>query len=272
MAALALLPAFAVAQDDPEQLGVRLRAAVAGYQHLVEGLDLSRVPTDAPDYRLVADNLHDLGERLEALSRLALQTEAAAQPDWSRLATAVQLFENDLQQLRRQSLPLRVWAFQKRSGQKKPAWGLAVDRTLQPLPRAQGAFDAEVLETLELTAKPDVQMVLAQIIVVPLTKDLRRVRAEAGDLKGPGGKLPAEGIELRPVDYVRLEQRGPSAEGWISAARGEGRPDVPCGSSQAFILTITAPQDLKPGEYRGRLRFNPDGAKAQELDLIVTVP
>ena len=270
MAMLALLPAFAVAQDTPEQLGTRLRAAVAGYQHLVEGLDLSRVPTDAPDYRLVADNLHDLGERLEALSRLALQTEAAAQPDWPRLATAVQLFENDLQQLRRQSLPLRVWAFQRRSGQKKPAWGLVVSRSADPLPQAQGAFDGDAEKELELSLQPGAEQ-MVQVIVAPLTGELRRVRGDVGDLKGPAGKLPADGVSLLPVDYARLDHL-PGADPWWRQAVSEGAPDIAADSSQAFIFVVTIPADTKPGAYRGRLRFNPDGAKAQELDLIVTVP
>ena len=263
-------PALLAAPDSPEQLGGRLREAVAGYARLIEALDLGSLSTDAPDYRLVSNNVQELGERLEALSRLALQTEAAAQPDWPRLADAVQLFENDLQQLRRQSLQLRVWAFLKRQGQKKPAWGLAVSRSADPLSPAQGAFDADAEETLELSLPPGGEQ-MVQVIVVSLQGDLRGVRGEAGELKGKAGKLPAGGVSLRPVDYARLDHLL-AGDPWWRQATGDGAPDVAAGSSQVFVFVVTVPAETKAGEYRGRLRFVPEGVKARELPVVVTVP
>ena len=265
-----LHPGVLQAQDTPEQLGARLRQAIEGYEKLVKGLDLGSVPVDAPDYRLVSDNTRELGERLEATSRLALQVEAMAQPDWPRLTTAVQLLENDLHQLRCQSLPLRVWAFLCQHGQKKPEWGLAVSHSPEPLPQARGASDGEAVETLEVTLHPGEQQ-MAQVVVVPLTRDVRRVQGGIGKLKGSAGTLPAEGVSLLPVDYDRLT-RLQGTEPWWRQATAEARPTVPTDVTQAFVLVVAAPTDARPGEYAGRLRFAPEGVKARELPLKITIP
>ena len=266
----ALLPSALRAQDTPEQLGARLRQAIEGYEKLVKALDLGRVPVDAPDYRPVSDNTREFGERLEAASRLALQIEAMAQPDWPRLATALQLLENDLHQLRCQSLPLRVWAFLRKQGQKKPEWGLAVSRSPEPLPQARGACDGEAVETLEISLRPGEQQI-AQVIVVPLTRDVRRVQGSVGKLKGSAGTLPAQGVSLLPVDYDRLTHLQ-GTESWWRQATAEARPTVPTDVTQAFVLVVAAPADARPGAYSGRLRFAPEGLKARELPLKITIP
>lgn len=265
-----LLATCAVAQDGPTQLGARLRTVIGGYEQLVKELDLGRLPTDAPDYRPVSDNVQELGERLETTSRLALQTEAAAQPDWERLGDAVALLENDLRQLRCQSLPLRAWAREYGQGRKQPTWGLAVSHAPDPLPRAQRTFDAEVVETLKLTAAPGATA-MAQIIVVPLAGDVRPVKATVGTLKGEEGKLPESAASLLPLDYARLDHLQGTDPWWRQATRA-GAPDVPADQSQAFILVVTIPADAKPGDYAASVRLKADGMKAQELDVLVTVP
>jgi hypothetical protein len=167
-------------------------------------------------------------------------------------------------------LPLRVWSFLKRQGQKEPAWGLAVSRSPEPLPQAQGAFDAEAEETLEVSLKPGEQQ-MVQVVVVPLDRDLRGVRGEIGGLKGKTGTLPAGGVSLLPVDYARLAQLQ-GEDPWWQQATSAGAPDVAAGSSQAFVFVVTIPADAKAGEYRGRLRFAPEGVKARELEVRATVP
>ena len=262
---LLLVPSLLAAQPDPPALAARLRQDIDAYEKLVEELDLNRLPGDLLNYPLVSDNLQRLGSRLEGLSRLAVELDRTPNADWNRLAEALQLFENDLHQLRCQSLALRVWAYLDSHGRKEPEWGLAVDRTMAPLPRAKGTFDGEATGTLELTLRPGepstgsgpVGTQAAQLIVVPLTRDLRRVRAEVGDLKGPEGKLLAGQMTLRPVDY----EGQPHSE----------RPDVPQDLSQAFILTIKAPADLKAGEYRGTVRVIPEGLKGLGVELRVKV-
>jgi hypothetical protein len=253
---LAFVPALLAAQPDPAALAQRFRADLDAYDKLVDELDLHRLPGDLLNYPLVSENLQRLGNRLESLSRLALELDRTPNADWTRLAEALQLFENDLHQLRCQSLPLRVWGYVDGHGRKQPEWGLAVNRSAEPLPRAKGTFDGEATGTLELTLKPGASCAV-QIIVVPLTKDLRRVRAEVGDLKGPGGKLRAAQMTLRAVDY----EGQPHSD----------RPDVPQDLSQAFMLTIAAPGDLKAGEYRGTVRVTPEGMKGLGLELRVTV-
>jgi len=39
-----------------------------------------------------------------------------------------------------------------------------------------------------------------------------------------------------------------------------------------FVFVVTVPAETKAGEYRGRLRFVPEGVKARELPVVVTVP
>ena len=266
---MALVPPAALLAQEPAGPPVtRLRAAVAAYERLVQELAPGSLPVDAPDYDLITDNLQALGERLENLSRLALKLEGRPEPEQAPLLTDLQLYEADLQQLRRQSLPLRVWSRQYRDGEKKPVWGLAVSHSQDLLPRAAGTFDAEVPEALELLLSPGEEK-LVQIIVVPLAKDLRRVRGRLEGLRGPEGRLK-EHVILRPLDYDQAAEANDATPWWTRAADGF-TPDVPHNSSQAFILHLNVPADLPPGSYSGKLRFVASGADTVALEVQVRV-
>lgn len=262
------LPAALPAQEPAAQPVARLRAAVAAYERLVQELAPGSLPVDAPDYDLVTENLQALGERLENLSRLALKLEGSPEPERAPLLTDLQLYEADLLQLRRQSLPLRVWSRRYRDGEKKPAWGLAVSHFQASLPQAVETFDADVPEALELSMAPGEEK-LVQIIVVPLTKDLRRVRARLEGLRGPEGRLK-ERVTLRPVDYERAAEADEAHPWWALAADGFA-PDVPRNSSHAFILHLNVPPDLPTGGYAGKAKFDAAGAGALVLEVQVRV-
>ncbi|MHB8994795.1 MAG: hypothetical protein ACYC63_06075 [Armatimonadota bacterium] len=248
---------------------VQVRAAVEGYGRLVEELKLSHLPEDVNDYRGSTERLDDLGARLEGLSRLAAR-DGLTDEQWQELGQQATAFLTDLQYLRCQSLPLRVWAFFDSHDYRKPDWGLAVDKTLAPLPRLKGTFDAEATRQVELAGKPG-ETKHAQIILVPLSIELRSVSVSRPQLRGPSGTIRPEQIKCEAVDYERLPETAPAVDEWWRGRLLLGKATVPQDMTQAYILTVSIPPEAKPGLYRGEIAFKPENAKAIAAQVAVEV-
>lgn len=251
LVALLMLQGVAPAQD-AAALPSRLRAVVAGYEKLVDELDLNRLPGDRPDYPLVTENLERLGERLEALSRQGMRLGEMNEAEKVGLEAAVGLFEADLAQLRQQSLGLRVWSFWKQHGYKKPEWGLGIGE------------GAEVVagNELRLAAKAE-RRAEGRFVVVPVAKDLVGVQVTAGELRGKGGKVPKEAVRV-----MAESAQGEQAAGTPGHAE---RVDVPRDATQAYVVGLELPEGLKAGEYRGTITVRPEKVKALVLEVVLTV-
>lgn len=265
------LGGLAAAQEvDRAAVSTAVRAAVRGYEGLLKELDLGRLPTTLPGYGAVTDQLDELGATLEAVTRLAGQPQLTEE-QWRHLQERTAALTAALQVLRGQSLPLRVWAFWDAQGHGNPQWGLAVDYTLRPLPQPKGQADAEAKGEAVLKATPG-GTCHAQIVLVPLGKDLHSILVTRKGLAGAAGTIGAGQLDCAPVNYARLPQEPPAAgEQWWRSRLLLTRPDVAGDLTQAFILTVAVPPDQKPGRYQGPLYFSPANARALALQVVVEV-
>jgi hypothetical protein len=269
---LVLTAAFSAGAQtaSPEQAAAQVRAAVDGYSKLVDELTFDHLPEKTKDYQAATERLEDLGAQLETISRLA-QRDGLTDDQWQELGKQTATFLTGLQYLRCQSLPLRVWAYFDSHDYRKPQWGLAVDKTMAPLTRLKGTFDAKATDEIELAAKPG-ETAHAQIVLVPLAADLRSVSVSRPQLKGPIGTIKPEQIRCEPLDYDRLPDTAPAAgDEWWRGRLALGKVTVPRDMTQAYILSVTIPPEAKPGLYGGEIAFKPEGLKELAAQLTVEV-
>lgn len=116
-----------------------------------------------------------------------------------------------------------------------------------------------------------------QVIVLPCEREAAQVQVKAGDLTAADGTLfPAGNIKAVPVGYVETKAVPPYGSphvGWwpdpildfMSSA------DVAAGDAQAFWVRVTAPQDQRPGRYRGKLEVLEGGQTLYSFDLRLEV-
>lgn len=253
----------------PDLWHTRLQQAIEAYQQVLSELDPGLLSPTAPSYSPIYEKLSVLGQKLEVLSRIAAEALQASTPDWLHVERALEEFEAEYRELRCQSLPLRLRLFLRAHKVKKPAWGWAMSRSAAPLPRQLGAFDAEICRQLEFSMGPGAQEI-RQIIVVPLTQELKSVKADVSLLKSPQGHISPVTISLLPFDYSR-GAKPPQISALLLESTYEGTPDVPLGFSQAFVLVVTTSVFCPPGIYRGQIRIAPQGVKAQSIPVIITV-
>ncbi|MGE5532052.1 MAG: glycoside hydrolase domain-containing protein, partial [Bacteroidota bacterium] len=267
----ALLASSAWAQTAThEQTAAQVRAAVEGYAKLVDELKFDHLPDKTKDYQATNERLDDLGAQLEGLSRLA-QRDSLTDEQWQDLDKRTAIFLTALQYLRCQSLPLRVWAYFDSHDYRKPQWGLAVDKTMAPLTRLKGTFDATATQEIELAARPG-ETRHAQLVLVPLAADLRSVSLSRPQLKGSAGTIKPEQIRCEPVAYDRLPETPPAVgDEWWRGRLALGKVTVPRDMTQAYILTVSIPPEVKPGLYRGEITFKPEGVQALAAQLTVEV-
>ena len=114
-----------------------------------------------------------------------------------------------------------------------------------------------------------------QVVVVPCTADLAGVSIACSDLAGPGGAvISAQNVEVRIVGYVRTTPCRYQVEylGWWPDPLLPNFPvDCYVGQVQPVWVTVYAPPDARPGDYRGTVRVAPAGLPAVEVPLEVHV-
>lgn len=248
----------------------RVQALVSGYGDLVNELKLAEAPGDRFDYPLVTERLDELGEKLETLSRLAGRSETLTAAEWEQLDHQAGELTELLRTLRRLSLPLRVWGHYA-DEDHKPEWGLALDPTLQPQPQAKGAADGTPGATLQIAALPG-QTVYAQVLVVPLTRDLGEIKVTPRDLSGPAGVIKAQAVRCDPLNYERLPQTTVTpGEQWWRGRLLLTRPSVPRDLTQAYMIAVAMPADARPGIYTGAITFAPSQVKSGTLHVLIQI-
>jgi hypothetical protein len=259
--------------EQVQSAGDRLRATVEQYERLLRELGLDSLPSNLRGYASVTEKLARLGERMERLSRDIVSAEALTPDDFARLAADVTGLADDLDRLRREAFPLRVWGHFNAHDHPQPAWGLGFADPLTVVPREKDACPADVATTVELTgARGEAESV--QVVVVSLGKDLRGVRTSCRGLRGPGSIIPPAAVEVRPVGYLRLDRTGQQADRtgwWPEALLPDGPVDVPRDTVQPLWLTISIPADAKPGAYAGELYVKPADQDAIRVDLRLRV-
>jgi len=93
---------------------------------------------------------------------------------------------------------------------------------------------------------------------------LPKVMIAGGDLKGPGGTIPAANVRVRSVEGYH--------GGGADILMDLGRPwDMAAWSKELFWVTVRVPADAKPGTYRGACPVTSDSKEVARLDLALEV-
>lgn len=108
--------------------------------------------------------------------------------------------------------------------------------------------------------------------VYPL-KDLKAGKVRVEDLiSSTGDKISRENIEVRVVRYMERPSRDSShytVEPLLLQKREE--VDIDFTGTKQFWLTIHIPSNARPGEYKGKVLFQPANAPSQEITLKLLV-
>jgi len=138
-------------------------------------------------------------------------------------------------------------------------------RPSEPLPPSGNTIELEGARNEFETAQ----------VVLTSTALLENVFVQVTALSGPGGRIPAEDVELFLIHYVTVEApsdaRGQAGE-WPDALVPLRRPFVlKAGRHQPVILKVFLRPGLKGGIYRGRLRVTARSVPSLVVDVAVEV-
>jgi hypothetical protein len=110
------------------------------------------------------------------------------------------------------------------------------------------------------------------VSLLPL-RDLGRVTVTAGDLRGPGGTIPARAIDVGYVQYrisrVTMEGSVYTISPRLLIPRAAAL--VPEGVTRTFWLTVKVPPDAAPGRYEGTVQLAAEKGGTLSLLLRFTV-
>lgn len=130
------------------------------------------------------------------------------------------------------------------------------------------------------------EYVAFQAMVTADGADLQGVGVSLGALSGPGGTIPAGGVELFREHYLHVTEpstamygeQSTSGSGWYpDPLVPAGAPDggLPCevtaGLNQGVWIDIYVPPDTSPGIYTGTLRVTATGEPEVSLPVDLTV-
>jgi len=156
---------------------------------------------------------------------------------------------------------------------------------------------SEPLRPVELVGVP--RGVFSGKVVVGSDAPIRGLKATAGDLEGPGGRIPASAIRIRyalpwgieegsgGVEYGRYPRAASLLEALAESPQAEypvrekkpgrydleplGQPEPVFGAVVPVWITVAVPEGTKPGAYTGRVTVRAAGEKAVAVPVELTV-
>ncbi|MBM4087543.1 MAG: hypothetical protein FJ272_22360, partial [Planctomycetes bacterium] len=105
-------------------------------------------------------------------------------------------------------------------------------------------------------------------------RDLKNVHAVVSDLKAPSGAtIPSSAVDVRTVRYLYKRSHYSMGDRMLVPTHLEKKPlaEVPKGQSRQFWLTVHVPSNAAPGDYRGSVTIQADGAPDLTLPLKLEV-
>ncbi len=115
----------------------------------------------------------------------------------------------------------------------------------------------------------------AQLVIANVNRDLRGLTAKVSDLRSAGDVIANTNVTVRQVGYVNTvspDKYSAAYVGlWPDPLLQLPQVDVPAGRVQPLWVTVHAPTNAPPGEYRGTLTLKADGTPATTVDIAVTV-
>jgi hypothetical protein len=109
------------------------------------------------------------------------------------------------------------------------------------------------------------------LVAVRPLKDLGAVEVQVSDLTSGADKIPASAVDVRVVR--NLTSRRGESQFTIAPAVLLPVKDVQLKKdlTRAFVLTVHVPEAAKPGDYRGEVKLQLAGGKAETLPVTLTV-
>ncbi|MCF7854862.1 MAG: right-handed parallel beta-helix repeat-containing protein [Candidatus Pacebacteria bacterium] len=105
-------------------------------------------------------------------------------------------------------------------------------------------------------------------------KDLEAAEVVVSDLVGPeGARIGNDSVDVREVRSLNKRITYASSE-YIQVPiylAALDNVDIAAGTSQRFWVTIRAPEDARPGLYRGTIRFSAANAPFADIELVFRV-
>ncbi len=208
------------------------------------------------------------------VARLVDSLQGRRFESWEEVAKARrQIAQMEEQELRvRQVLPrLQGMAFAQRHGGGD--FALATESSMKKVFLEAGRFESTFADKYKLFAARN-EHESFQVIIVPLTRALSRVRWELSPLRnGSGTKIPAS---VRLVGYVDCKQPSykVSHTGWWPDPLLDFMTqveEVPRDEVLPLWITADVPEDAPAGKYRGKLTVSAEGAKPQSLEIQLEV-
>jgi hypothetical protein len=250
-----------------------LRAVSGRYSALVHEIDPDYLSGDMAGYAEATEELEKLGGRLEALSRLAVKTEAD-NGDWQKVVDDAGVLDTDITALKATSAPLRAYSFAIRSRIKHPRWAIAQVKPAEFIAPPARAFAYSFTNTVKLEGQAG-QEINFQLVAVPILKSIDGVSMDLpGKLKGRAGELS----ELALSGYFAITRSVPVEDDQREfplcpyrlrpiekGADIEGDLVLPCW----FRMII--PDDAAPGVYMGSMEFEAHKVPDMELRMHLTV-
>ena len=171
----------------------------------------------------------------------------------------------------------RLTAFWKNKAPGELEYGVGVEDNMTKL-RQEDTFLGQVTDQIEQSLARN-EYEGTQVVVVPLTKELKDVRVTATDLVSPEGKrIPAQQVRVRPVGYVEVTPvagiagrlRKPGGM-WPDPLLKTQAFDCAQGELQPVWIDVFAAADQAPGQYEGTIRILPANSHPLSLSLRVRV-
>ena len=117
-----------------------------------------------------------------------------------------------------------------------------------------------------------------QAVILPFTRELKRVKVKFGDLRQAGGKgvIPAANLTWRTQPYVQLLPcHGYPGYDWVAPKPDPllpGEPfDVPAAGFKPLWVTVYTPPDTPPGRYAGTMTVAATQARPLSLKINLRV-
>lgn len=110
-----------------------------------------------------------------------------------------------------------------------------------------------------------------QLIVIPVARDLEKVKVTFTDLAGDAGRISKDNLEWRLARDVKTKPSygyPRSLHGWKPDPLMPGEPfDAKVGQMRVVWITTYVPADAKPGDYAGAITIAPANSRAVKVEL-----
>ncbi len=250
-----------------------LRSAIRGYSTLVREISPDDLPGEMTGYAETTERLSRLGERIEILSREAIQAEKLGDTGWTLLSQKTAEFSADLMALRAFSAPLRAYSHCRRAKIKRPKWDVTQVDAEQFVAPPLRLFTGKFSRRVNLEAAPG-ETLHFQLVAAPIRETITHVTVTLPELlAGPGrlGNLSiACFLAATRSSAVPLEDRQ------IPICPYRLRPHSHAHNLQAdfvqpYWFTLRIPDGAAEGLYRGWIKFRAARVHGLDMDLRLTI-